>query len=87
MGSSEPPFTVFREFLPQHFSGRTAHLADDIYPAVRKRFPDLCNDTDLCTHEKPHRPEWRHQVREAIDYLHNKQHLIEHVERGVWRFP
>jgi hypothetical protein len=86
--SSRPAaFTVFRDFIPHHFAGRVARLADEIYPAIRNQFPDHCRDADLCIHEDPHRPEWQHQVREALDYLHNKQEKIVHVRRGVWQFP
>ena len=78
--------SLFREFLTDHFRGQTASLAT-IYEAVQKHFPEDCSDDELCTHEAASRPEWQHKVRQALDYLHNKQKSITQVTRGEWRFP
>ena len=83
---AESNVSKFREFLPSHFAGQTVTLAE-IYAVIKMSFAESCDDALLCNHEEPRRPEWQHQVRQALDYLHNKQKLISNAKRGSWTFP
>ena len=80
------PIPRFRNFLLGHFSQCTVDY-QDIRQAVKDGFPDLCDDTQLCPHEFPHRPEWEHQVRQALDYEKNKAKRISQRHRGEYTFP
>jgi hypothetical protein len=77
--------TVFREFVAEAFGKRTVDFAE-ILSTVQGKFPELCNDAVLCTHERPYRPEWQHQVRHALDYLKNKKHSVAQERRGEYTF-
>ena len=82
----KPPITTFREFLSKHFKSRTVQF-EEIKTVVKYHHPELCDDTKLCTHEYPHRPEWEHQLRHALDYMKNKQKSISQETQGEYSFP
>lgn len=86
MSKPSSPITTFRLFLLTQFKDTTVAF-DDIRGAVRKQFPSLCNDAVLCTHETPRRPEWQHQLRQALDYLKNKKKVISQQSPGDYIFP
>jgi hypothetical protein len=80
------PITEFREFLLGRFQGCTRQFPE-LRDAVKEEFPDLCDDTKLCTHERPYRPEWEHQLRHALDYMKNKKRIISQENPGEYTFP
>jgi hypothetical protein len=86
MRRSSSPIAQFRYFLLRHFAGETVPFVE-IRNAVKQHFPQLCNDAILCTDEYPHRPEWEHQLRHALDYLKNKAKRISQPKRGEYTFP
>jgi hypothetical protein len=86
MQNTFSPIVVFREFLLDRFKGCRAQF-DEIRSAVKARFPEICDDGKLCPHEYPHRPEWEHQLRHALDYLKNKKRHISQETLGEYIFP
>lgn len=67
------------------------HLSEDIYPAVKSSYPDLCNDKFLC--EEAHdsgrpQPEWQHAVRDIQQRLASQDGTRVHRqgEREIWLF-
>jgi hypothetical protein len=77
--------TLFRKFLLSRFQGRTQF--SEIRDEVKRNFPQICDDNELCSHENPYRPEWEHRLRHALDYLKNKKKLISQEIRGEYIFP
>ena len=77
--------TEFRLFLSNHFSTCRVQFSD-IVRAVQTTFPALCDDRKLCIHEYPHRPEWRHELRHALDYMKRRK-LVSQQRRGEYIFP
>lgn len=58
----------------------------DIYRQVESQYPNLCDDGILCPHDpRPHRPEWHHQVRSALQSLKNRG-VVLHPSRNHWVF-
>ncbi len=52
------------------FVGNGEHSLEDVYRAVKTRFPALCDDGYLCRDNCAHghdQPEWRHTVRKALN--------------------
>lgn len=67
------------------------HLSEDIYPAVKSAYPDLCNDDFLC--EEAHdsgrpQPEWKHAVRDIQQRLASRDGTRVHRqdEQEMWLF-
>ncbi|MDQ6768658.1 MAG: hypothetical protein M3Z54_01565 [Gemmatimonadota bacterium] len=72
------------------FIGRGEHTLDDIYRRVRDQFTALCDDRYLCADNcsRGHQqPEWKHEVRRALDALKSQSGPIrKSPRRGYWRF-
>lgn len=85
MQSRSSHITAFQQFLLSRFKGRAQFK--DIKNAVMGNFPTICDNSQLCTHEYPYRPEWEHKVRHALDNLKNKKKLITQETRGEYIFP
>jgi hypothetical protein len=86
MTQSGSAITEFREFLLAAHKGQTLML-DEVYSEIQEEFPSRCDDSVLCTHESPTRPEWQHQVRQALDYLKNKSKQITSPGPRQYSFP
>jgi len=73
------------EFVP-----RGAHHLHNVYAFVQDRYPDLCDDSYLCSDncKSGHNsPEWQHRVRAALDYLKRKAKGVHSGnERSFWVF-
>ncbi len=72
------------------FLGNGQHRLDAIYESVKRAFPELCDDTYLCSENciKGHnRPEWQHRVRAALDTLKRQPSsgITKLSERLHWR--
>lgn len=70
------------------FSGRGKRELSDIYSAVKRQFPRLCDDNyrcaDNCTSGHPEQPEWKHTTRNALNRLRKLGHLRRDDQRGAW---
>lgn len=67
------------------------HLSENIYPAIKSSYPDLCNDEFLC--EEAHdsgrpQPEWKHAVRDIQQRLASRNGTRVHRqdEQEMWLF-
>lgn len=73
------------EFIPRG----EFHLRE-IYAIVKDRYPELCDDTYLCsTNCKSgyNSPEWKHVVRTGLNEMKKRNEPISTgVARGMWRF-
>ena len=65
---------LYQSLMESRFSflipGR--HRLDEIYASVQEAYPELCDDTYLCSEncsQGHNRPEWQHRVRAALDSL------------------
>lgn len=72
------------------FMPRGDHHLDDVYAAVKKQYPRLCDDTFLCAENcsRGHQqPEWRHVTRKALwSRKTNSGPIGAGSRRGYWRF-
>jgi len=64
--------------------------ADDIYPAVEREYPDLCDDDLRCDEvcaSGADQPEWKHAVRRVQQQLGRQANtrLTPHDAHGKWR--
>lgn len=81
--------TVFRDFLVDEFRGRRVHL-DEMRAAVKKKYPDLCNEAVMCRHENPTRTEWDHRLRDALTRLKKAKMISQAAgddRTGWYTFP
>jgi hypothetical protein len=88
----ELPAALYKGLIDQHFHFiRCGDLQlQDVYKAVKKEFPELCDDnvfcSDICSHGKPE-PEWHHRVRAALQALKSRYVGVTKLsEHGWWRF-
>lgn len=81
----QTPYKVFISAIPNILeSGSKPHR--EIAYEIKKRYPEFCNDSILCTHEKKPsvQTEWNHQVRNAEQGLKRK-YIIKHNKlTGNW---
>ena len=56
---------------------------EDIESAIKKRFPEVCDDRVSCSHTSAPVPEWKHQIRNVLTRL-GKRGLARAVRRGYW---
>lgn len=66
-------------------------LIDDIYPAVKASYPNLCNDSYRCeeAHESGRdQPEWKHAVRDIQQRIADREwgRVRRLDERGKWLY-
>ncbi|UTF53420.1 HNH endonuclease [Natronosalvus rutilus] len=66
-------------------------LTEDIYPAVKATYPDLCDDSYRCdeAHENgQNQPEWQHAVRDIQQRLADRKwgRIRRHDELGKWLY-
>ena len=67
------------------FVGVGVFSMQEIYRAVKGRFPSMCDDELICNHDpNPHRPEWQHKVRSTLQTLRNKK-LVGYDGYNRWR--
>lgn len=67
------------------FERDRTYSTQEFHAYAKSYFSEFCDDTYLCQHEKSRRPEWRHQVRLALQSL-KEDGYIDNVSRGVWKF-
>lgn len=81
---SELKTNVFR-FMPR--GSRTIH---EVYAAVRRKYPHLCDDSFLCAtncSSGHNQPEWQHTVRRVLQSLKSSTGPVrKDSSRGMWRF-
>lgn len=62
----------------------------DVYALVQDRFPELCDDSYLCSENCKsgyNSPEWKHKVRTALwDTKRRTDEVRSGTERGAWLF-
>ncbi len=72
------------------FVPRGRHRITCIYDRVRSKYPNLCDDSYLCSENcksGADQPEWKHIVRGALDALkENPRHIKKEPQRGFWMF-
>ena len=72
------------------FVARGRHHITGIYDCVRSKYPNLCDDSYLCSENckaGADQPEWKHIVRGALDALKDKsQQIKKEPQRGFWIF-
>jgi hypothetical protein len=61
------------------------YTAQEFHTYAKTYFSEFCDDSYLCIHEQPRRPEWKHQVSLTLLSL-REDGYVENVRRGVWRF-
>ena len=61
---------------------------DDIYTAVKRRYPMLCDDNFPCIHNGVRYSgfEWQHTVRNALKSLSHKGIIQSAGEQSIWIF-
>lgn len=66
------------------------HHLRDVHQAVQGRFPQLCDDTVLCTQtctKGTEGPEWQHRVRAALQAVKTSSGpVLKSERRGYWIF-
>jgi hypothetical protein len=67
------------------------HIQDDIYPAVKREYPDLCDDSitcdQTCNSGNVDQPEWKHRVRTALGKLReDESSRVSKGKRYYWQF-
>lgn len=72
------------------FVPRGRHHITYIYDCVRSKYPNLCDDSYLCSENCESgvdQPEWKHIVRGALDASKDKLwHIKKESQRGFWVF-
>ena len=83
---------LYRELRNSRFAFLPAgeHQIADVYAAVKKQYPHLCDDTYLCAENcsRGHQQaEWRHTTRKALWSLKSTDGAVQagHAT-GYWRF-
>lgn len=82
---------LYKELMRTEFSfvDRGQRSTQEIYNAVKRHFPELCDDTYLCSEScisKVKQPEWQHRVRSALQYLKTKGIIRNTGTRGLLEF-
>lgn len=83
---------LYRELRNSHFGfmSRGEHYLDEVYAAVKKKYPQLCDDAFLCADNcsRGHQqPEWRHATRKALwSRKSTSGQISAGRSRGLWRF-
>jgi hypothetical protein len=73
----------FSDFIERNLSGQTLSLGD-IYAQIRSHFRSTGQSDGPCMHEQPaNRPEWQHQVRQALDGL-KRSGKVTKPKWGYW---
>ncbi len=72
------------------FAPRGRHHLHDIYSYVKEQYPELCDDSYLCSEsckQGHNSPEWQHRVRAALDSLKRRSPIVQSdSEHGFWQF-
>ncbi|MCI0640296.1 MAG: hypothetical protein L0Y72_12620 [Gemmataceae bacterium] len=61
----------------------------EIYNIVKDRYPELCDDTYLCSMNcktRDKQPEWNHTVRAVLKKMRERGIATPGTSRGAWRF-
>ncbi|MCC6005453.1 MAG: hypothetical protein LM590_14030 [Thermofilum sp.] len=65
-----------------------AVLIQEIYDAVRKIAPSMCDDRNIYTHVRGNvsrsEPRWKKSVRNALHTL-KRRGLVTHLRTGLWK--
>lgn len=72
------------------FISQGTKAIDEIYRAVKSKYPALCDDHYYCSENCRSgnaQPEWNHTVRNALQYLKNRGVAVKYTgRRGFWIF-
>ena len=72
------------------FVPRGRHHITCIYDCVRSKYPNLCDDSYLCSKNcklGANQPEWKHIVRRALYALKEKsRHVKKEPQKSFWVF-
>ncbi len=70
------------------FLGKDEFALKEIYSAVKKRYPNLCDDgykCEVCCHCGTKSPEWQHRVRTVLGTLKKSGGNVRNgAARGLW---
>ena len=83
---------LFQELRTTRFAfvPRGEHHLRDVYEAVKRQYPTLCDDRFLCAQNcahGEHRPEWQHVVRRALQAEKSSSGPVERsIQKGHWQF-
>jgi len=83
---------LYQELMISEFSfmERGINHIHIIYEAVKKCFPQLCDDNYLCSEnckKGSNQPEWNHTVRGALQQLKSDNGTVRYTgNRGFWEF-
>ena len=75
-----------RELIPELLT-TSSKGTNQIFTEIRKKVPDLCDDKIICQcGRKPKKtPEWKHQIRWAIQDLKLKKIITRDIENKVYK--
>ncbi|MDB5391935.1 MAG: hypothetical protein JWM11_7581 [Planctomycetaceae bacterium] len=72
------------------FVPRGQHHIRDVYAIVKVHYPELCDDTYLCSENcqsGANSPEWKHKIRAALWGLQRFPEMVRYAsQRGYWSF-
>jgi hypothetical protein len=73
------------------FLGKGDFHLRDVYAAVKKMYPQLCDDDYMCSEScikgNPRDPEWHHRVRTILQDLKRAGGSVRNgISRGWWSF-
>lgn len=83
---------LYQKLITSKFSflPRGTRTIEEIYNAVKQQFSELCDDSYYCSENcrsGNDQPEWKHTVRNALQYLKSKNGSIIYTgRRGFWKF-
>ncbi len=71
------------------FMGNGEFSLKEIYTAIKKKYPSLCDDgficCECCASSRDHTPEWQHRIRTALAKLKDlKRNIKKGNRRNYW---
>lgn len=88
----QPESQLYQELISSEFAfiERGIRSIAEIYAAVKKQYPHLCDESYLCIvncTNGNNQPEWNHRVRSALSQLKSDDGPIRFTgRRGYWDF-
>ena len=78
--------TKSRELIPELLA-TSSKGTNQIFSEIRKKAPDLCDDKIICQcgRKLKKTPEWKHQIRWAIQDLKLKKVITRDIENKVYK--
>lgn len=83
--------SLYTDLLRRQFNFVSSgeHKIYDVYALVKAEYPNLCDDSYLCSQncQNGHnRPEWQHRVRAALEFLKRRLQVVRKGDHGRWIF-